>query len=73
MDNTFKIGRPPLRIKILNKALGISFESCYKRKKVVKLDGLSVKVISKPDLMKSKVAANRPKDLADLVELRRIK
>jgi predicted nucleotidyltransferase len=72
MDNTFKIGCPPLRIEILNKALGISFESCYKRKKVVKLDGLQVKVISKADLMKSKIAANRPKDLADLVELKRI-
>ena len=73
VDNTFKIGRPPLRIEILNKALGISFESCYKRKKVVKLDGLSVKFISKADLMKSKAAANRPKDLADLTELKRIK
>lgn len=72
-DNTFKIGRPPLKIEILNKALGIDFEKCYKRKKVVKLDGLNVKVISKPDLIKSKVAANRPKDLADLAELKRIK
>ena len=72
-DNTFKIGRPPLRIEILNKALGISFEPCYKRKKVVKLDGLPVKVISKADLVKSKVAANRPKDIADLTELKRIK
>ena len=73
VDKTFKIGRPPLRIEILNKALGISFEPCFKRKKVIKLDGLTVKVISKADLMKSKVAANRPKDLADLAELKRIK
>jgi predicted nucleotidyltransferase len=73
VDNTFKIGRPPLRIEILNKALGIKFDSCYQRKKVVKLDGLPVKVISKADLMKSKAAANRPKDLADLAELKRIK
>ena len=72
-DNTFKIGHPPLRIDILNRASGISFEPCYKRKKVVKLDGLAVKVISKADLMKSKIAANRPKDLADQVELKRIK
>lgn len=73
VDNTFKIGRPPLRIDILNKALGLNFETCYKRKKVFKLDGLPVKVISKADLMKSKAAAKRPKDLADLAELRRIK
>jgi len=72
-DNTFRIGLPPLRIEILNKASGINFEACYKRKKVVKLDGLPVKVISKADLIKNKGAAKRPKDLADLVELKRIK
>jgi predicted nucleotidyltransferase len=72
-DNTFRIGRAPLRIDILNKALGIDFESCYKRKKVLKMDGVSVKLISKNDLIKSKLAANREKDLADVVELKRIK
>jgi predicted nucleotidyltransferase len=72
-DNAFKIGRPPLRIDILNKALGIDFEKCYARKKVIKLDGIGVKVISKADLIKSKLAANRAKDLADVVELRRVK
>lgn len=72
-DNTFKIGRPPLRIDILNKALGIDFKKCYARKKIIKLDGISVKVISKPDLIKSKLAANRPKDLADVAELNRMK
>ncbi len=71
-DNTFKIGRPPLRIDILNKALGIDFEKCYGRKKVVKFDGVAVKVISKPDLIKSKLAAHRPKDLADVAELKRM-
>ena len=72
-DNTFRIGVAPLRIEILNKASGISFESCYNRKKVVRLDGMQVKVISKSDLIKNKAAAKRPKDLADLAELKRIK
>ncbi len=72
-DNTFKIGRPPLRIDILNMALGIDFEKCYKRKKTIKFDGITVKVISREDLIKSKIAANRPKDLADVAELKRMK
>jgi predicted nucleotidyltransferase len=72
-DNTFRIGVAPLRIEILNKASGISFETCYARKKVVKLDGMQVKVISKSDLIKNKSAAKRPKDLADVAELKRIK
>jgi hypothetical protein len=72
-DHAFRIGLPPLRIDILNKVSGINFETCYKRKKMVKLDRLPVKVISKADLVKNKVAAKRPKDLADLAELKRIK
>jgi hypothetical protein len=72
-DNTFRIGRSPLKIDILNKALGVEFEGCYRRRKVVKLDGISVKLISKQDLIKSKLAAKREKDLADVVELKRVK
>jgi predicted nucleotidyltransferase len=72
-DNTFRIGVAPLRIEILNKASGIDFEKCYDRKMVVKLDGMQVKVISRSDLIKNKSAAKRPKDLADLAELKRIK
>ena len=72
-DNTFRIGRSPLRIDVLNKALGIEFESCYRRKKVIKLDGINVNMISKQDLIKSKLAAGREKDLADIAQLKRIK
>lgn len=70
-DNTFRIGRSPLRIDILNKALGIDFEKCYKRKQIVRLDGVLVHIISRNDLIKSKIAAIREKDLADVRELKR--
>jgi predicted nucleotidyltransferase len=72
-DNTFRIGRSPLRIDILNMALGIEFEKCYKRKQIVKLDGILVKLISRNDLIASKLAAHREKDLADVRELKRIR
>jgi predicted nucleotidyltransferase len=72
-DNTFRIGRSPLRIDVLNKAPGIEFESCYRRKKVIKLDGINVNIISKQDLIKSKLAAGRDKDIADIAQLKRIK
>lgn len=51
-DNTFRIGRSPLKIDILNKAIGIDFENCFRRKKIMKLDGVKVNLISKPDLTK---------------------
>lgn len=71
--NTFRMGRSPLKIEILTKALGVEFEECYKRKKVIIIDGVRVKVISKDDLIISKLAANRFQDLADVEQLRRLK
>lgn len=60
------------KVRYLNKALGIDFERCYKRKQIVKLDGILVQVISRQDLIKSKMAANREKDLANIRELKRV-
>lgn len=72
-DNTFRMGRPPMKIEILTKALGIEFNECYQRKKIVDFDGVKVKVISKSDLIKSKLAASRFQDLADVEQLRRLR
>lgn len=47
------------------KALGFaSFEDAE--------NGIMVKLISKPDLIRRKIAAKRPKDLAAVAELKRI-
>jgi predicted nucleotidyltransferase len=61
-----RIGRPPLRIEILNEIDGVRFDECHARREVARLDGLQVSLIGFEDLRKNKVAAGRPKDLADL-------
>jgi hypothetical protein len=63
--NVVRMGRPPTKIEILTSASGIDFEKCYKKKKKVKLNDVTVNFISKEDLMVNKKAAGRSKDIAD--------
>ena len=61
-----RIGRPPVRIEILNEIDGVEFSACHARRVSGKLAGLKVNFIGFDDLLKNKRAAGRPKDLADL-------
>jgi len=63
--NVFRMGRSPVQIDIINEASGIRFEDCYKRRKRVKVDNLTISIISKEDLIKNKKASGRLQDLAD--------
>ena len=64
--NVIRMGRPPTKIEILTGASGIEFESCYKRRKSMLLDGLKINFISKADLIANKKASGRPKDMIDV-------
>ena len=64
-----RIGYPPIRIEILTEVSGVKFEKCYARRKEVKIDGVTVKLISLADLLKNKKASGRYKDLNDLENL----
>ena len=57
------------KIEILTEVLGITFEECYKNHVVVELDGVPVRMLGLSDLIKSKRATGRAKDLADLDNL----
>ena len=46
------LGTPPNRIEIINSADGIEINDCYTRKKIIKLDDITIKLISKKDLIK---------------------
>jgi predicted nucleotidyltransferase len=65
----FRMGRPPMRIEIINQASGIDIKDCYARRKIVNVDGIAISMISREDLIKNKKAAGREKDLADVENL----
>lgn len=64
------LGRAPLRIDLLTKIDGVSFEEVESTSRTFELDGLSLRVISPEMLLRNKEASGRPKILADAVELR---
>lgn len=68
-DVVFQIGIAPGRIDILTGAIGIDFDDAWQRRVVVELWGRQVPVIGREDLILTKRAAGRPRDLADIADL----
>jgi len=65
-DLIFQIGVAPRRIDILTSVDGLKFEDAFSRSETVDIDGIPVRVLSIPDLIKNKKATGRTKDLADV-------
>ena len=66
-----QLGRPPNRIDILTGISGISFDEALDGSVATELDGLPVPMIGFDALVKNKSATGRPKDLADLEQLKK--
>jgi hypothetical protein len=62
----FQVGVAPRRIDILTSIDGVEFEEAWPLREVVRLDDLSVPVISHAHLIRNKKAVGRPQDLADV-------
>ena len=67
--NVVQLGYPPNRINLLTSVDGVDFESCYKSKFEVEIEGMEVNFINLEDLKKNKKASGRLQDLADLENL----
>ena len=65
----FQMGVPPCRIDILTAVDGVTFEEAWDTRLMVDLAGLVVPVLGREALLRSKRAAGRPKDLADVAWL----
>lgn len=65
LDKVVMLGVPPMRIDLLTSISGVAFASAWKRRVRTKLGGVTVNVLSVADLRANKLAAGRPKDLAD--------
>jgi hypothetical protein len=65
----FRMGTPPKMVDILSKISGVDFEAAWDRRVESELEaGLTAPFISR-DLVKAKLAAGRPEDLADVSAL----
>ncbi len=72
----FRFGREPVAFDILPRIDGVEFDTAWSRRVEGTIDeesGLKVFFISKQDLIASKIAAGRLRDLADVEEIRNSK
>ncbi len=72
-DGILQMGVPPLRMDILNRADGITFDDAVADGQSFELDGRRIPVIGKTALLKNKRAAAREQDIADVKALEQIK
>lgn len=70
-DVVFQIGVAPSRIDLLTTIGGVEFDEAWGRRTSVELWGLEVPVIGREDLIRSKRATGRERDIADVAELER--
>jgi len=68
-DRLVRLGIPPMRLEILSSVSGLDFDDSLEDAVRTDVDGVPVTVISLADLRRNKLAAGRPRDLADLEEL----
>ena len=66
----FQMGVPPNRIDLLMNVRGLTFSEAWSRRVVIDVEGLQIPILSKQDVITSKVAAGRPQDLIDVELLR---
>lgn len=69
-DQIIQLGYPPNRIDILTTLKKLKFESCYKVRVEVEIQGLKINFIDLESLKQNKLATGRPQDLADVENLK---
>jgi len=72
-ENIIQLGVAPNRIDLLVDLEGVDFQNCFKKRKEIEIDDLSVNFISLHDLIRVKKTTGRLQDLADAEQLEKIK
>jgi hypothetical protein len=68
-DLVYQIGLPPRRIDVLTSISGVSFDEAWSSREPATVDGRTVYFIGRDMFVRNKLAAGRPKDLADAARL----
>jgi hypothetical protein len=68
-----QIGVAPIRIDLLTDIDGVDFDEAYAQSIRHDFGGLEATVLHLNDILKNKIASNRPKDRIDVIELKRLK
>lgn len=67
--DVFSMGRKPIQIDIITKLKGLEFKDAFQYAVQKEMEGIKVKYLNLDDLLKSKKASGRYKDLDDIEKL----
>jgi len=70
-DLVYQIGLPPRRIDVLTSISGVTFDEAWSSREPATVEGRTVHFIGREMYLRNKLAAGRPKDLADAARLRK--
>lgn len=70
--DAYRFGIAPLKIEVLTKISGVSFDEALQGSRTFELEGRAIPYIGKGALIANKKSAGRLKDLADVEELERL-
>lgn len=70
-DMVYQLGLPPRRIDLMTGISGVDFDDAVRSRVMVELEGVTIPVIGRKDLVLNKRASGRTKDLVDLEILER--
>jgi hypothetical protein len=65
----FQIGIVPSRIDLLTSISGVEFDDAWNNRITISVSDVTIPTIGREDLIRNKLAAGRPRDLADAAEL----
>jgi hypothetical protein len=68
-DIVFRIGISPSRIDLLTSISGVEFDDAWANRITIDVSGLLIPTIGREDLIRNKLAAGRPRDIADIADL----
>src|SRR5688572_2814409 len=68
-DTIIMLGRDPFRVDLLTDIPGVTFDEAWRSRASVTLDGVTIPLISRRDLIANKKAVGRLQDLADVEAL----
>ena len=65
----YQIGLPPRRVDVLTSISGVSFDEAWGSREPATVEGRTIHFIGRDMFLRNKLAAGRPKDLADAARL----
>jgi hypothetical protein len=70
-DLVYQIGLAPRRVDVLTSISGVGFDEAWASREPATVDGRTVHFIGREMFLRNKLAAGRPKDLADAARLKK--